>query len=95
MGHDLQLFVERKAAVLQAGDQDRSQERHDDGNIVKAHLDMQTVFKYKTEPQIQDQKNTDRQQRDRACGFLFHMFLSLFKKLTLTAGAAGVFVYEL
>ena len=56
---------------------------------------MQSVFKNKTKPQIQHQKDTDREQRDRACGFLFHMILSLPKNLALTADAAGAFVHEL
>ena len=57
---------------------------------------MQAVFKNKTKPQIQDQKDADRQQRDRACGFLFHMLFLSFQKIDPDCkGAAGVFVYEL
>ena len=66
--HDLQLVVERQRPVLQAGDEDRGQERHNDRNVVKAHLNFQTVFKQTAQTQIQDKEHSDRQQGDGTRG---------------------------
>ena len=38
--HDGKLFIKAQIAVLQAGDQQRNQEDHDDGDAVKTHGDL-------------------------------------------------------
>ena len=45
MAHQLQLGVKGELAVLQAGHQQGDEKRHDDGNIVKAHVDLKAVLK--------------------------------------------------
>lgn len=45
VAHQLQLGVKGELAVLQAGHQQGDEKRHDDGNIVKAHVDLKAVLK--------------------------------------------------
>ena len=84
MPHPFQLGIEGKGAVLQAGDQQGNEERHNDGNIVKAHVDLQTVLEQQPQPQINDKKYPDGQQGNGIT--LFHSFSSL---VIVKAGDGG------
>ena len=87
--HDLQLVVKRQRPVLQAGDEDRGQKRHDDWNVVKAHFNFQAVFKQAAQPQIQNKEHPDGQQGNGARGFLLHKILSLLHKISPLAAYAA------
>ena len=68
--HDRELLIEGDLAVLQAGGKNRHQKRRHDGHAVKAHGDLESVFKKQAEAKIDQQKHADGEQRGGIA--LFH-----------------------
>ena len=68
--HKLQLSVKADRSVLNTCHQDRRQKSHNDRYIIKSHRDLHHILKQNPQSQIQDQKNTDRQQCNHISFFL-------------------------
>ena len=88
LAHKLKLFVKAQGAVLKTGDEQRDQERHDDGYLVEAHADLQHVHENYAETEIYDQKYAYGQKRDSVA--FFHAFSSVCENapvLLLRTGA--------
>ena len=68
--HKLQLSVKADRSVLNTCHQDRRQKSHNDRYIIKSHGDLHHILEQNSQSQIQNQKNTDRQQCDYISFFL-------------------------
>ena len=68
--HKLQLSVKANRSVLNTCHQDRRQKSHNDRYIIKSHGDLHHILEQNSQSQIQNQKNTDRQQCDYISFFL-------------------------
>ena len=92
LAHKLKLFVKAQGAVLKTGDEQRDQERHDDGYLVEAHADLQHVHENYAETEIYDQKYAYGQKRDSVA--FFHAFSSVCENapvLLLRTGAMRIY----
>ena len=64
---DMYLFIEAEGPVLGKGDEQGQAAGDDDRDHIEAHLslDRMDIFKIDSAPQINDQKDQDRQERFR------------------------------
>ena len=65
---------------MQACYQQSNEKRYDDGNIIKPHINIQTIFKQKTKPKIDNQKHPDGQQ---GYGIVFFHFFLLVEQMQI------------
>ena len=75
--HDGQLVIEVEFAILETCHQKRHKEDYDDGNAVKAHLDLQDVLEENSQAQVKHKEYPDRSKRPKVTFFHFD-YSSLF-----------------
>ena len=77
---------------MQAGNEQRDEERHDDGYLIEAHADFQHVLENYAEAEIYDQKYAYGQKCDSVA--FFHIFSSVCENapvLLIRTGAMRIY----